>query len=156
MRLGSMWLATRPITGVGPNTVDPTSQNIEQSSMPIERSVSTLPDWIVSAPISFLDQEHTLQTAKARNLALPGKLSRLESRGAKALSYKPMVTINVNWEYFLAVIGTLVVLAYYANGRFTKLETSVEWMKSAIESLTQHNEAAAIRTHQVHQRTLRD
>jgi hypothetical protein len=53
-----------------------------------------------------------------------------------------MLTININWEFFLGVIGTLVILAYYANGRFTKLETSVEWLKDAIEVLTQRNEAA--------------
>jgi hypothetical protein len=47
-----------------------------------------------------------------------------------------MLTININWEYFLAAIGTLIVLAYYANGRFTKLETNVEWLKSAFEALT--------------------
>ncbi|MET4177838.1 hypothetical protein ABIB99_008972 [Bradyrhizobium sp. LA6.1] len=37
-----------------------------------------------------------------------------------------MLTININWACFLAALGTLVVLAYYANGRFTKLETNVE------------------------------
>jgi hypothetical protein len=67
-----------------------------------------------------------------------------------------MLTININWEYFLAVMGTMVVLAYYANGRFTKLETSVEWLKSAIERLTQHNEAAAVRPRQCRHRPLLD
>jgi hypothetical protein len=55
---------------------------------------------------------------------------------------EPMLIININWEFFLGVIGTLVILAYYANGRFTKLETSVEWLKDAIKVLTQRNEAA--------------
>ena len=44
--------------------------------------------------------------------------------------------INVNWEYFLGVVGTVIALAYYANGRFTKLETSVEWLKDAMRELT--------------------
>ena len=43
--------------------------------------------------------------------------------------------INVNWEYFLGIVGTLIALAYYANGRFTKLETSVEWLKDAMRDL---------------------
>src|ERR1700733_16045270 len=45
------------------------------------------------------------------------------------------VIINVNWEYFLGMIGTLIALAYYANGRFTRIETSVEWLKDALRSL---------------------
>lgn len=53
-----------------------------------------------------------------------------------------MLVININWEYFIAVIGTLIALAYYANGRFTKLEISVEWLRNAIESLTRQNEPA--------------
>ena len=43
--------------------------------------------------------------------------------------------INVNWEYFLGIVGTLIGLAYYANGRFTKLETSVEWLKDAVRDM---------------------
>jgi len=38
------------------------------------------------------------------------------------------VIISINWEYFLGLVGTLIALAYYANGRFTRLETSVEWL----------------------------
>jgi hypothetical protein len=47
-----------------------------------------------------------------------------------------MLTINVNWEYFLGIIGTLIALAYYANGRFTRIETSVEWLTDAVRDLT--------------------
>lgn len=43
--------------------------------------------------------------------------------------------IYISWEYFLAAVGTLIGLAYYANGRFTKLETSVEWLKDALRGL---------------------
>lgn len=45
------------------------------------------------------------------------------------------LVIYVNWEYFLGVIGTLIGIAYYANGRFTRLETSVEWLKEALRGL---------------------
>lgn len=45
------------------------------------------------------------------------------------------VTISINWEYFLGLIGTLIALAYYANGRFTRLETSVEWLTEIFRGL---------------------
>lgn len=56
-----------------------------------------------------------------------------------------MLVVNINWEYFLSAIGMLIALAYYANGRFTKLETSVEWMKDAIGALTPSRHARAKR-----------
>jgi hypothetical protein len=45
------------------------------------------------------------------------------------------VIININWEYFLGLLGTLIALAYYANGRFTRLETSVEWLTETFRGL---------------------
>ena len=45
------------------------------------------------------------------------------------------LVIYINWEYFLGVIGTLIGIAYYANGRFTRLETSVEWLTEALRAL---------------------
>jgi hypothetical protein len=42
------------------------------------------------------------------------------------------ITIYVNWAYFLGIIGTLIGIAYYANGRFTKIETTVEWLKQIL------------------------
>jgi hypothetical protein len=45
------------------------------------------------------------------------------------------LTINISWEFFLSVMGTLIVLAYYANGRFTGLETDVDWLKETISEL---------------------
>jgi hypothetical protein len=54
----------------------------------------------------------------------------------RPLQLQPMdLTININWEYFLGVVGALIGLAYYANGRFTKIETSLEWMKEALQEL---------------------
>ena len=43
--------------------------------------------------------------------------------------------IYINWEYFLGLIGTLIAIAYYANSRFSRLETSVEWLKETVSSL---------------------
>jgi len=45
------------------------------------------------------------------------------------------IIISINWEYFLGLIGTLIALAYYANGRFTRLETSVEWLTETFRGL---------------------
>lgn len=42
-----------------------------------------------------------------------------------------MLTIDLNWKYFLGVIGTLIALVYHVNERFTRLETNVEWLKNA-------------------------
>jgi hypothetical protein len=42
------------------------------------------------------------------------------------------ITIYVDWTYFLGIVGTLIGIAYYANGRFTKIETTVEWLKEIL------------------------
>ena len=43
--------------------------------------------------------------------------------------------INVSWEYFLGVMGGLIAVAYYSNGRFRALETNVEWLKELLTDL---------------------
>lgn len=45
------------------------------------------------------------------------------------------LSIHIGWEYFLGVIGTLIGIAYYTNGRLTRLETTVEWMKDTLTRL---------------------
>jgi hypothetical protein len=40
--------------------------------------------------------------------------------------------IYVDWQYFLGILGALIGMAYYANGRFTKIETTVEWLKKIL------------------------
>jgi hypothetical protein len=47
-----------------------------------------------------------------------------------------MLAININWEYFLGIFGTLIALAYYANGRLTRLETNFDWLADAVRDLT--------------------
>src|SRR5215475_4964645 len=42
------------------------------------------------------------------------------------------IIIYVDWAYFLGIVGTLIGIAYYANGRFTKIETTVEWLKEIL------------------------
>jgi len=45
------------------------------------------------------------------------------------------VIIYINWEYFLGLLGTIIGIAYYSNGRLTKVETSLEWLKDAVREL---------------------
>jgi hypothetical protein len=45
------------------------------------------------------------------------------------------ITINISWEYFLGIIGALIAVAYYTNGRFATLETTVEWLSDALREL---------------------
>jgi hypothetical protein len=42
------------------------------------------------------------------------------------------LTIYVDWQYFLGILGALIGMAYYANGRFTKIETTVEWLREIL------------------------
>ena len=46
------------------------------------------------------------------------------------------LSIHIGWEYFLGLIGTLIGIAYYTNGRLTRLETSMEWVKDTLTRLT--------------------
>jgi hypothetical protein len=50
--------------------------------------------------------------------------------------------INISWEYFLGILGSLIAIAYYANGRFTGLETDVGWLKETISELVINAENA--------------
>jgi hypothetical protein len=42
------------------------------------------------------------------------------------------ITIYVDWAYFLGIVGTLIGIAYHANGCFTQIETTVEWLKEIL------------------------
>jgi hypothetical protein len=46
------------------------------------------------------------------------------------------IVINIDWAYFLGLIGSLIAIVYYAQGRFTTLETDVAWLKDTISELT--------------------
>ena len=46
------------------------------------------------------------------------------------------LVINTSWEFFLGIMGSTIALAYYANGRFTRLETNVDWLSEALRDLT--------------------
>ena len=50
-----------------------------------------------------------------------------------------MLTIQISWEYALGIIGAIIAgsasIAWYASGRLTALETSMEWVKSTLIEL---------------------
>lgn len=43
--------------------------------------------------------------------------------------------IQVDWVFFLGIIGTLILIAWYAGARFTQIETDVHWLKDGIKEL---------------------
>jgi hypothetical protein len=47
------------------------------------------------------------------------------------------LTIYVDWQYFLGILGALIGMAYYANGRITKIETTIEWLKETLLEIKQ-------------------
>lgn len=51
--------------------------------------------------------------------------------------------IYINWEYFIGVLGTLIAIAYYGSGRFTRIETSIEWLMDAVRGLKINSENSA-------------
>jgi len=45
------------------------------------------------------------------------------------------LVIKVGWEYFLGIMLGLLGVAWYSNGRFSKLEASMEWVKFILKEL---------------------
>lgn len=45
------------------------------------------------------------------------------------------LTISIGWEYFLAIMAVLVVIAWKGSGRFAALETSMDWVKKILNEL---------------------
>ena len=56
-----------------------------------------------------------------------------------AASNMATLTIQISWEYALGIIGSIIAgsasIAWYASGRLTALETSMEWVKSTLIEL---------------------
>ena len=53
------------------------------------------------------------------------------------------LTITIGWEYFLGIMVALIVVAWYSNGRFTALETSMEWVKELLKEVKLASDNAA-------------
>ncbi len=45
------------------------------------------------------------------------------------------LVIEINWVYFLGIIGALIAIAYYSGGRFKTIETNIDWLKDAVKDL---------------------
>ncbi len=45
------------------------------------------------------------------------------------------ITIQINWIYFLGIIGALIGVAWYSGSRFSKIETDIEWLKRVIGAI---------------------
>lgn len=56
-----------------------------------------------------------------------------------SLGFMDTLTINISWEHALTIVAFLIsgpaVIAWYANGRFTKLETSMEWVRETVKEI---------------------
>lgn len=71
------------------------------------------------------------------------KSSLAEDFPPRTMPRMDAIVINIGWEYFLGVMGSLIALAYYANGRFTALETDIGWLKEMLSELSIKAENAA-------------
>jgi hypothetical protein len=60
-----------------------------------------------------------------------------------------MVAINISWEFFLGILGTLIALGYYANGRLTRLEANFDWLADAVRDLTVKVENASAKAFEI-------
>lgn len=40
--------------------------------------------------------------------------------------------IEINWIYFLGIISSLILIAWYTGSRFAKVETNVDWLTKSI------------------------
>lgn len=45
------------------------------------------------------------------------------------------LVIQIDWVFFLGIIGALVGIAWYSGSRFSKIETNVEWLKKSTETI---------------------
>ena len=52
-------------------------------------------------------------------------------------------------EFFLGIFGTLIALAYYSNGRLTRMETNFDWLADAVRDLTIKTENLAAKAFEI-------
>ncbi len=46
-----------------------------------------------------------------------------------------MITLNISWEWALGIVGTLLLIAWKGSGRFTAIETGLEWIVDRLKDL---------------------
>lgn len=45
------------------------------------------------------------------------------------------LVINISWEYFFGILGSIILMAWYSGNRFSGMETSIKWIKESITKL---------------------
>lgn len=45
------------------------------------------------------------------------------------------ITINIDWVYFLGIMGTLLAVSWQAGSKFSKIETSITGIKDKVQDL---------------------
>jgi len=50
------------------------------------------------------------------------------------------LTIHIDWQWFLGILGALIAIAWYSGGRFSAIETSIQWLKEAVNELKVNSE----------------
>lgn len=58
------------------------------------------------------------------------------------------LVISIDWPYFLGMLGSLIAIAYFANGRFTALETTTGWLKEMVTELLLDSENRRTRVYE--------
>lgn len=48
------------------------------------------------------------------------------------------ITIQIDWPYALGIMGSLLAIAWYASGRFSKIETSLEGVKERVKDMKEN------------------
>ncbi len=46
-----------------------------------------------------------------------------------------MITLNISWEWALGIIGTLLLIAWKTSGRFSAIETGLQWIVDRLKDL---------------------
>jgi hypothetical protein len=102
-------------------------------------ALQLLPAFLPSpASASLQDDALAARALPSRSPRMPGRHGTVPVPSAAIPYHRSMndLVINVRWEYFLGILGSIVALAYYASGRFTRLETDVQWLSDAVRDLT--------------------
>ena len=49
------------------------------------------------------------------------------------------LVIQINWAYFLGIMGSLILIAWYSCGRFKAIETDIKWLIDTVKELASDN-----------------
>ena len=46
-----------------------------------------------------------------------------------------VILVQINWIYFLGIIGALICVAYYAGSKLKAVETDISWLKRGLDEI---------------------